>query len=186
MEITNDESGKPEIILLGETLKTINEMTIGKISVSLSHLKKNSATAVILVIIILIINNYEFTTNGLQTVKRSIKAAGRKNYRNWLSYTHNILPFYRDLFASSILIFPILKPLKTFHAIPTTEKENLQQRNDDFLCVGREKIIEYTSTSGTLGSPVTIALTENDLNGWLLMNTVLFCAPMVNQLIFTS
>jgi phenylacetate-CoA ligase len=29
--------------------------------------------------------------------------------------------------------------------------------------VGREKIIEYTSTSGTLGSPVTIALTENDL-----------------------
>ena len=27
----------------------------------------------------------------------------------------------------------------------------------------RNKIIEYTSTSGTLGSPVTIALTENDL-----------------------
>ena len=43
-------------------------------------------------------------------------------------------------------------------------KENLQQRNDDFLCVPRNRIIEYSSTSGTLGSPVTIALTENDLN----------------------
>ncbi|MES1214368.1 MAG: holo-ACP synthase, partial [Bacteroidota bacterium] len=37
IEITNDDSGKPELILLGETLKTISEMSIGKISVSLSH-----------------------------------------------------------------------------------------------------------------------------------------------------
>ena len=39
IEITNDESGKPEIVLLGETASTIAEMPIGKISVSLSHLK---------------------------------------------------------------------------------------------------------------------------------------------------
>ena len=32
-----------------------------------------------------------------------------------------------------------------------------------FYALDRDKIIEYTSTSGTLGSPVTIALTENDL-----------------------
>ena len=47
--------------------------------------------------------------------------------------------------------------------IPVTTKEDMQQRGDDFLCVPRSKIIEYTSTSGTLGSPVTIPLTENDL-----------------------
>ena len=47
--------------------------------------------------------------------------------------------------------------------IPTTAKEDLQQRNDDFICVPKNKIIEYTSTSGTLGAPVTVALTENDL-----------------------
>jgi phenylacetate-CoA ligase len=34
----------------------------------------------------------------------------------------------------------------------------------DFLCVGRDRIAEYTTTSGTLGSPVTIALTHNDLD----------------------
>ena len=33
----------------------------------------------------------------------------------------------------------------------------------DFLCVPRSKVIEHSSTSGTLGEPVHILLTENDL-----------------------
>ena len=48
VEITNDESGKPEIVLFGETLKTITGMSIGKISVSLSHLKDIAAAVVII------------------------------------------------------------------------------------------------------------------------------------------
>jgi holo-[acyl-carrier protein] synthase len=48
IEITNDDAGKPEIILLGETAKTINAMAIGKISVSLSHLKDIAAAVVII------------------------------------------------------------------------------------------------------------------------------------------
>jgi len=47
IEITNDEHGKPEIVLLGETAKTIAAMSIGKISVSLSHLKSVAAAVVI-------------------------------------------------------------------------------------------------------------------------------------------
>ena len=39
----------------------------------------------------------------------------------------------------------------------------MQSFNEEFLCVPRTSVIEYTSTSGTLGSPVTIALTEKDL-----------------------
>ena len=46
--INHDETGKPEIILLGETFKTISEMAIGKISVSLSHLKEIAAAVVII------------------------------------------------------------------------------------------------------------------------------------------
>ncbi|MFZ1453091.1 MAG: AMP-binding protein [Ferruginibacter sp.] len=53
--------------------------------------------------------------------------------------------------------------MEDLSVIPVTIKEDLQQRNDDFLCVPRNKIIEYSSTSGTLGNPVTIMLTENDL-----------------------
>ncbi|MBL7763325.1 MAG: holo-ACP synthase [Chitinophagaceae bacterium] len=48
IEITNDETGKPEIVLLGETAKTIAALSIGKISVSLSHLKSIAAAIVII------------------------------------------------------------------------------------------------------------------------------------------
>ena len=48
IEITNTESGKPEIVLLGETAKTINTMAIGKICVSLSHLKDIAAAVVVI------------------------------------------------------------------------------------------------------------------------------------------
>ena len=36
--------------------------------------------------------------------------------------------------------------------------------NDDFLCVPRHKIIDYSTTSGTLGDPVTFGLTDKDLD----------------------
>ena len=48
VEITNDEAGRPGIILLGATAKTIEAMTIGKISVSLTHLKSMAAAVVII------------------------------------------------------------------------------------------------------------------------------------------
>ena len=53
--------------------------------------------------------------------------------------------------------------MKTFSKLPLTTKEQLQQYNDDFLCVPKSEIIDYVTTSGTLGDPVTFALTDNDL-----------------------
>jgi len=73
-------------------------------------------------------------------------------------------PFYQEMFAKHQIDITAIKTLDVLAALPATTKEDLQQRNNDFLCVGRDKIIEYASTSGTLGSPVTIALTDNDLN----------------------
>lgn len=81
-----------------------------------------------------------------------------------LVYLNTYSPFYRELFAKHQVDITTVKKVADLAAIPTTSKEDLQQRNNDFLCVGFDKIIEYTSTSGTLGSPVTIALTENDLS----------------------
>lgn len=80
-----------------------------------------------------------------------------------LAYLNQNSPFYKELFAANNIDIADIKTLDDLKRIPTTVKEDLQTRNDDFMCVGRDKIIEYSSTSGTLGSPVTIALTENDL-----------------------
>jgi phenylacetate-CoA ligase len=84
--------------------------------------------------------------------------------RELLAYLEQHSPFYKELFTKHNLNITEIKTLAGLSLIPTTAKDDLQQRNDDFLCVPRKKIIEYTSTSGTLGRPVTIALTENDLD----------------------
>jgi len=81
-----------------------------------------------------------------------------------LAYLNQNSPFYQQLFRERQVDISNVKSLAGLALLPITTKEDLQQRNNDFLCVSRDKIIEYASTSGTLGSPVTIALTENDLN----------------------
>jgi len=94
----------------------------------------------------------------------NIKSAKEQKLQQLLVYLNLHSLFYRAMFAENQIDITQIKTIEDLSTIPTTTKEDLQQRNDDFLCVNRDKVIEYTSTSGTLGSPVTIALTENDLN----------------------
>jgi phenylacetate-CoA ligase len=84
--------------------------------------------------------------------------------RELLVYLSQHSPFYKDLFAKNGIDINEIKTVADLTRIPTTTKEDLQQRNPDFLCVPAEKVIEYTSTSGTLGGPVTVALTDKDLD----------------------
>jgi phenylacetate-CoA ligase len=92
-----------------------------------------------------------------------IKSKQEAKLRELLIFLNNHSPFYRELFNTNGIDVADIKTLEDLARIPVSAKEDLQKRNDDFLCVGKDRIIEYTSTSGTLGSPVTIALTENDL-----------------------
>ena len=48
IEITNDEKGKPQLLLLGATAETLKEKNTGTISVSLAHVK-TMATAVVII-----------------------------------------------------------------------------------------------------------------------------------------
>ena len=91
-------------------------------------------------------------------------AAQEQKLQELLSYVSKNSPFYSELFAKEGITISDIKTLADLARIPTTSKEDLQQRNADFWCVPAEEIIEYTSTSGTLGGPVTIALTDKDLD----------------------
>ena len=48
IEITNNENGKPALSFLGKTAEAIEKMKLGKISVSLSHLKTMASAIVII------------------------------------------------------------------------------------------------------------------------------------------
>ncbi len=80
-----------------------------------------------------------------------------------LHYLKSNSPFYQHLFEQQKINVSEIRSLKDLIKLPITNKEDLQKMDADFLCVDKNKIIEYASTSGTLGHPVTIALTENDL-----------------------
>ena len=96
--------------------------------------------------------------------KEQIKRMQEKKLQESVAYLNERSPFYRELFTSARFNVKGIKTIEDLSVIPVTVKEDLQQRNNDFLCVPKNRIIEYSSTSGTLGSPVTIALTENDLD----------------------
>jgi phenylacetate-CoA ligase len=96
-------------------------------------------------------------------LKDKTTAIQEQKLQELLVYLSKNSPFYQELFAKHGIDISAIKTVADLATIPTTTKDDLQQRNNDFLCVPAEDVIEYTSTSGTLGNPVTIALTENDL-----------------------
>ncbi len=80
-----------------------------------------------------------------------------------LNYLKANSKFYADLFAEHKIDISKIKTLEDLKQIPITTKDDIQKRNDDFICVPKNKIIDYITTSGTLGSPVLFPMTENDL-----------------------
>lgn len=95
--------------------------------------------------------------------KEEIVTLQEKKLQETIAYLNTYSPFYKEFFSKARFNPLGIKTMEDLSVIPVTIKEDLQQRNEDFLCVPREKIIEYSSTSGTLGNPVTIMLTQNDL-----------------------
>jgi phenylacetate-CoA ligase len=106
----------------------------------------------------------KYSTETAFKSKKEIQAIQEKKLQEAVAYLNEHSPFYKELFTKAQFNVKGIKTIEDLSVIPVTVKEDLQQRNDDFLCVPKNKIIEYSSTSGTLGSPVTIALTENDLD----------------------
>lgn len=95
--------------------------------------------------------------------REAIQSFQEKKLRETLAYLRKNSAYYQSLFDKHHINIADIDSIARLTLIPTTSKEDLQLHNDDFLCVERNQVIEYTSTSGTLGSPVTIALTEKDL-----------------------
>lgn len=94
---------------------------------------------------------------------RKIREIQEQKLRELVHHLYSRSPYYRGLFEQHSIRPDSIRSLDDLARIPVTDKNDLQQRNGDFLCVPRSQVVEYASTSGTLGSPVTIALTENDL-----------------------
>lgn len=83
--------------------------------------------------------------------------------REALEYLSAHSPFYQRMFKQEGIDIKDIKTIDDLVKLPFTEKKDLQLYNNDFLCVPREKVIDYITTSGTSGDPVTFACTDKDL-----------------------
>lgn len=81
-----------------------------------------------------------------------------------LTYVESSSPYYINLFKNYGVDPLQIKSISDLSLLPTTDKQDLQMHNEMFLCVPRERVIDYVTTSGTLGEPVTFMLTESDLD----------------------
>lgn len=102
-------------------------------------------------------NDIEFRT--VDEIKRFQEA----KLREQLIFLQNHSPYYQNLFRSNGIDIGEIRYLEDLQKLPFTEKEDLHRFNDDFRCVNPEKIVDFITTSGTLGDPVVFGCTENDL-----------------------
>lgn len=92
-----------------------------------------------------------------------IEAFQNEKLQEALKYLAEHSPFYQRMFRENNIDITEISTVEDLVKLPFTEKKDLQLYNNDFLCVPKEKIIDYITTSGTLGNPVTFGCTDKDL-----------------------
>lgn len=93
-----------------------------------------------------------------------IRIFHEKKLRELIDYTAKHSNFYKRTFSKNNIRTAGIKSLDDLKHLPFTTKDDLQKHNNDFLCVPPAKVSDYMTTSGTLGEPVTFALTGKDLD----------------------
>ena len=93
-----------------------------------------------------------------------IKKFQEEKLRQALEYANEKSKYYQSIFQKEKINVKKIKTLEDLRYIPFTRKEDLQLNNQDFICVEKSKIVDYITTSGTLSTPTTFALTDKDLD----------------------
>lgn len=96
--------------------------------------------------------------------KEDIKKYQELRLRETLLYIADHSTFYQKMFKDINLDINDIKTLEDLQKLPVTTKSDLQLYNQDFICIGREQIVDYVTTSGTLGEPITFVLSSKDLD----------------------
>ncbi len=112
---------------------------------------------------------------------QEIKKFQEQKLQELLIYLESHSPFYQKLFKENNINITDIHTLEDLQKIPTTTKNDIQQNNDDFFCITPDKIVDYSTTSGTLGDPVTFGLSDNDLERLAYNEAISFACAGVQK-----
>ncbi|WBV54934.1 AMP-binding protein [Chryseobacterium daecheongense] len=110
-----------------------------------------------------------------------IKQFQEKKLQELLIYLEKNSPFYQRLFKENNISCGDVQSLEDLRKIPTTSKDDLQQHNHDFFCIPPGEIVDYSTTSGTLGDPVTFGLSDKDLERLAYNEAISFACAGVQK-----
>lgn len=92
-----------------------------------------------------------------------IKALQEQKLQELVRYVSQHSAFYKSLFKANGIEASDIRQIEDLRKIPVTTKDDLYKFNRDFVCVPPSQVIDYVTTSGTLGDPLTVVMTEQDL-----------------------
>ncbi|MCD1115740.1 phenylacetate--CoA ligase family protein [Chryseobacterium turcicum] len=110
-----------------------------------------------------------------------IKIFQEEKLKSLLCYLEANSPFYQRLFKENNIKVSDIETLEDLRKIPTTSKNDIQQNNDDFFCIPQNKIVDYSTTSGTLGDPVTFGLSDDDLERLAYNEAISFACAGIQE-----
>ncbi len=113
--------------------------------------------------------------------REEIRDFQEEKLKETLHYLKENSPFYKRFFSANDIDISEIQTLEDILKLPLTTKDHLQRFNDEFLCVQKSQIIDYVTTSGTLGEPVTFALTDADLERLAYNEAISFACCGVTQ-----
>ncbi len=95
-----------------------------------------------------------------------IKKQEEKQYelfQKQLVYVYNHSPYYRKIMEKNDITLASIQSLQDLSVFPVTEKEDLQLYWKEMIACKPTEIADYSTTSGTSGSPVTVPISQADL-----------------------
>lgn len=110
-----------------------------------------------------------------------IKSFQEEKLKALLSYLNENSKYYQTLFKDNAIQIDAIQTLEDLSKIPISSKEHLQEFNDDFFCVPKSKIVDFVTTSGTLGEPVTVGLTDKDLDRLAYNEAISFACAGISE-----
>jgi phenylacetate-CoA ligase len=113
--------------------------------------------------------------------QHEIKAYQEQKLVEALHYVEANSAYYKMLFKSEGIDISDIKSIEDLQKIPVTTKEHLQEYNDDFLCVPKSAIVDYATTSGTSGRPVTFGITDKDLDRLAYNEAISFACSGIKE-----
>jgi len=111
----------------------------------------------------------------------NIKAFQEEKLKELIDYVSEKSSYYRRIFRNHKISPSDIQTMADLGKIPVTTKEDLQKHKDDFFCEPKSKIIDFVTTSGTLGEPVTVGLTDKDLDRLAYNEAISFACAGIQE-----